>query len=112
MVLGDRKHLAWRKRFLGDENSIRLLSVVGLSLAALTLKYQSIITPDGEGIVVFVAWLALLEGILMALTPAWYVRMKAQAGKALVKNESGQMFWGVIWVLAGAFFTYMGMVLV
>lgn len=111
MVLSDSKHLSFRKKFLRDENNLRLISIFSLSIAALTLRGQSIITPDGEGLVIFFAWLALIEGALMALVPGWYAHMKDRTGKALVKTEAGMTFWGFVFILCGAFFTYMGMVL-
>lgn len=111
MVAGDRSHLSWRRKFLADANNIRLLSVLALSISVATLKYQWEITPDGEGLMVLIVWLGLLEGALMALVPAWYVRMKGQMTRALMNKESGKLFWGIVSVLAGAFFTYMGFVL-
>jgi len=111
MVMGDDKHLQWRSKLLKDVNSIRMLSLLLLAIAVTALKRQSDITADGEGLMVAFVWLALLEGAVMAIFPAWYVRLKSQTSDRMMSSDGATMFFGVVAILFGAFFTYMGVVL-
>jgi hypothetical protein len=111
MVMNDRKHIAWRKKLLSDDNVIRALSVALAVIALATLKMQWEVTPDGEGVMVFLAWLLLLESAFMLLFPSRYGAMKLQAMKVLMPNDATQSFFGFVAILVGALLTYMGLML-
>ena len=111
MVMGDKKCASWRTKFLADTNAIRMASVVLLSVTAATLKYQWELTQDGEGLIVLLAWVTMLEGACMLLFPEWYGQMKSKFLKMVTGSDAAQSFWGFVAILLGAFFTYMGIML-
>ncbi|MEQ1849312.1 MAG: hypothetical protein ABL890_01850 [Candidatus Peribacteraceae bacterium] len=111
MVMNDKKHIAWRKKLLADTNVIRSFSIIVAVIALATLKMQWEITPDGEGVMVVLAWLMLLESAFMLLFPARYSEVKLKVMNALMPNEAMQSFFGFVAILFGALLTYMGLML-
>lgn len=111
MVMGDKKCAAWRMKFVADTNMVRMASVVLLAASVAVLKYQWELTKDGEGLLVLLAWLCLAEGAVMLIMPEWYGQMKTKFLKMLTGSDATQSFWGVVAILLGAFFTYMGLML-
>ena len=111
LVFSDDKHIAWRRKFLKDENILRLFAVVVISVAVTTLRRQHQISADGEGAVVFIAWIALIKGLFMAWWPATFGTYREMVEDSLLDSQAMQMFTGFIMVLLGALFTYLGLVL-
>lgn len=111
LVFSDDKHLVWRRKFLKDENFLRLIAVVVISVAVTTLRRQHQITPDGEGAVVLIAWIVLIKGLVMAWWPATFRKYREMMEDSLLDTESMQTFIGFLMVLLGALFTYLGLVL-
>lgn len=111
LVFSDEKHLAWRRKFLKDENMLRLVAVVVISVAVTTLKRQWQYTPDAEGAIVIVAWIVLLKGLFMAWWPATFAQYREKMEDYLLDTQAMQMFVGFVMVLLGAFFTYLGLIL-
>ncbi len=111
LVFLDEQHLAWRRKFLKDENMLRLISVGVLSIAVTTLRRQYQISPDAEGAVVFIAWIVLLKGVCMALWPASFGVYRAKMEVVMLSSEGMQVFAGFVMVLLGALFTYLGFML-
>jgi hypothetical protein len=66
LVFSDDKHLQWRKKLLKDENMLRLLGMALLMITATTLRYHYRITPDGEGAVIVIAWVAFIKALVNA----------------------------------------------
>lgn len=111
MAFSDEKHMAWRRKFLKDENMLRLIAVAVISVAVTTLRRQYSISPDGEGAMVVIAWIVLFKGLFMAWSPAKFGAMREIIEKSLFDSDVLQAFTGFIMVLLGALFTYLGLVL-
>ncbi len=111
LVFLDEQHMAWRRKFLKDENMLRLIAVGVLSIAITTLRRQYQISSDAEGAIVLIAWIVLLKGIFMALLPATFGAYRAKMEGALLSSEAMQVFAGFVMVLLGALFTYVGFML-
>lgn len=111
LVFSDEKHLAWRRKFLKDENILRLVAVGVISVAVTTLKRQYQVSPDGEGAVVLIAWIVLIKGLVMAWWPATFAKYREMIEDSLLDSQAMQMFTGFVMVLLGAFFTYLGLIL-
>ena len=111
LVFSDASHLEWRKKMLKDENSLRVIGTLVIALAVTTLKYNYRITPDAEGIVIAVAWLALLKGLFIAWWPKTYSRIRMRLEDRFFGSPAMQAFMGFVMVLLGALFTYFGLIL-
>lgn len=111
LVFSDAKYVAWFKKFIKDEASLRLLAVPLVALAVTTLRHQWAITADGEGLVVLLAWATLIKGLAFAWWPSQMVKMKSSVHAFLLGDQGMQMFTGFVMVLLGAFFTYLGVLL-
>lgn len=111
MVFLDEKFLAWRKKIVRDENTLRLAALAVIAVAVTTLRRQWDVSADGEGLIVLLAWIVLIKGALMALFPAAVGRTKEKMEKMLLGTQAMQMFVGFVMVLLGALFTYMGLLL-
>ena len=111
LVFSDEKHMAWRRKFLKDENMLRLLAVAVISIAVTTLRRQHEISPDGEGAIVLIAWIVLLKGLFMAWWPVQFSKVREMLEDSLLDNDAMQVFTGFVMVLLGALFTYLGLVL-
>jgi hypothetical protein len=113
LVFSDDKHLQWRKKLIKDENMLRLLGTALLMISVTTLRYHWRITPDGEGAVIVIAWLAFLKSLFMAWWPARFSVIASKMDGVLLADSSGmQMFTGFVMVLLGALFTYLGLLLI
>ncbi len=111
LVFSDDKYVAWLKKFVKDENSLRLFAVPVLAIAVTTLRHQWQISADGEGIIVVIAWVTFVKGLVLAWWPAQTIRMKAKIHAFILSEHSMQMFTGFVMVLLGALFTYLGLML-
>ncbi len=111
LVFLDEQHIAWRRKFLKDENTLRLISVAVISIAITTLRRQYHFSPDAEGLVVIIAWITLFKGFFMALWPSNFNTFRTKIEDALFDIQAMQMFTGIVMVLLGALFTYLGLVL-
>lgn len=112
LIFSDDKHIAWRRKFLKDDNVLRLIAVVVISVAVTTLRRQHAVTPDAEGAMVLIAWIVLIKGLVMAWWPATFGRYREMMEQSLLDTEGMQIFTGFLMVVLGAFFTYLGIVLV
>lgn len=112
LVFSDEKHLAWRRKFLKDENMLRLIAVAIISVAVTTLRRQYAVSADGEGAIVLIAWIVLLKGLFMAWWPARFGAYREKIEDSLLDSAAMQMFVGFLMVILGALFTYMGFILV
>ncbi len=111
LVFSDEKHLAWRRKFLKDENILRLIGVFVISLAVTTLKRQHAVTGDGEGAIVLIAWITLFKGLFMSWWPKTFGTFREKIEDSLLDSSAMQMFTGFVMVILGALFTYLGLVL-
>jgi hypothetical protein len=111
LVFSDEKHLSWVKKFLKDENMLRLAAIAVISVAVTTLRRQWVISPDGEGVIIAIAWIVLLKGLVMAWWPATIIRVKGRMIESLMDSQGLQSFAGFVMVLLGALFTYLGLIL-
>lgn len=111
LVFSDQKYLAWKKKFLKDENSLRLFGVVIIAVAVTTLRRQWQLSPDAEGAIVVIAWLVLAKGLFAAWWPQTFGAVAQRIDNQLLGSTGSQMFTGFVAVLAGALFTYLGLVL-
>lgn len=111
LVFSNEKHLAWRREVVKDENALRLMALVLLSVAVTTLRYQYRIAWDGEGILVFFAWVTFFKGLFMAGWPATFGNVAEVIESHVMSNQAMEMFAGFIMVLLGALFTYLGLIL-
>ncbi len=91
---------------------LRLIAVTVISVAVTTLRREHSISPDGEGVVVLIAWIVLLKGLFMAWWPARFGAYREKIEGVLLDSAAMQMFVGFLMVILGALFTYMGFVLV
>lgn len=113
LVFSDDKHLQWRKKLLKDENMLRLLGTALLMISVTTLRYHYRVTPDGEGAVIVIAWIAFIKALVLAWWPAKYSVYANRMNDMFVGDSSGmQMFTGFVMVLLGAVFTYLGLLLI
>ncbi len=111
LVFCDEKHLAWRKKFLRDENMMRMIGMAFTMVAAITLRRQWVISGDGEGLVVAVAWFVFAKSLFMAWWPAKYSKMRKRYEEYFFDTPAIQMFVGFLMVLTGALFTYLGILM-
>lgn len=111
LVFSDAKFIAWVKKFTKDENALRLIAVVMISIAVTTLRRQSLLTMDGEGLIVLLAWLVLFKGLVFAWWPAAVLRMTNTMTKTVFASQGLLAFAGFSMVLLGALFTYLGILL-
>jgi hypothetical protein len=111
LVFADSRHLEWREKILKDENALRIVGTILIALAVTTLRYHYRITPDGEGIVIVVAWISLVKGLFMAWWPRHFMRVIARFEGFLFDSSTMQVFTGCVMVLLGALFTFLGLVL-
>lgn len=111
LVFSDDKFIAWMKKFTKDENMLRLTAVVIISIAVTTLRRQSMLTFDGEGLIVLLAWIVLLKGLVFAWWPGRLIRMTDSMTKMLFSSQGLLAFVGFVMVLLGALFTYLGVLL-
>lgn len=111
LVFSDEKHLNWIKKFLKDENMLRLAAIAVISVAVTTLRRQWNISPDGEGLMIAIAWVVLVEGLVMAWWPATIMKIKSRMIDAMMGSPGMQSFVGFVMVLLGALFTYLGLIL-
>lgn len=111
LVFLDEKFLAWKKKFIRDENALRICAFFMISVAVVTLRRQWEISSDGEGVLVLLVWIVLIKGALTALFPAAVGRTKERMEKMLLGTQALQMFAGFVMVLLGALFTYLGILL-
>lgn len=111
LVFSDGSFLEWRKRVLRDENILRLVGAAFTAIAVTTLRYQWRITQDGEGIIVLVAWGVLLKGLFIAWWPRKFVALRERWMRFGEDGGAMMNFFGFVMVLAGALFTYFGLLL-
>lgn len=111
LVFSDDKYVVWLKKFIKDENMLRLSSVPVVAIAVTTLRHQWAISGDGEGIIVLIVWVTLVKGLLLAWWPGQVIRMKSKIDAFMLGEQSMQMFTGFVAVLLGALFTYLGLML-
>ncbi len=111
LVFCDEKHLTWRKKFMKDENMMRIIGMAFTMLAAITLRRQWVISGDGEGLIVAVAWFVLAKSLFMAWWPAKYSKMRERYEEYFFDTPAIQMFVGFLMVLGGALFTYLGILM-
>ncbi len=111
MVFSDGKFMVWRKKLLKDEQTLRLFAAAMVGIAVTTLRRQWHVSADGEGIVVFLAWVTLVKGLFMAWWPGVSSRIGSSLEDSLLDSDAMQAFTGFVMVLLGALFTYLGLVL-
>lgn len=111
LVFSDSQHLQWREKMLKDENALRVLGTILIALTVTTLRYHFQISPDGEGIVIAIAWLSLAKGLFMAWWPRHFMGIIARFEGFLFDSSTMQVFTGCVMVLLGALFTFLGLVL-
>ncbi len=110
MLFAEREAVAWRKKLLKDDVSLRLLGGAAVVVCALALKTKWFVTQDAEGIVVVLAWLGLLKGLLITWWPAHFAQM-VQWEEKQFDGPFWQMLFGLAAIMVGAFLTYLGLVL-
>lgn len=110
LVFADSAAVNWRKKVMKDDVLLRLLGGLAAIVAALTLNNQWVITADGEGLIVFLAWLTLIKGVVLAWWPTQFMKMMGWK-EQMLSIPAGRLACGVIIVILGAFLTYMGMML-
>lgn len=111
LVFSDSKFVAWIKKLIKDETSLRIMALPIVAIAVTTLRRQWEVTPDGEGAIVVLVWLTLLKGLAYAWFPAQIVKFRSGIDAFLFGDQSMQMFTGFVMVLLGALFTYLGLIL-
>lgn len=111
LVFSDSAHLEWREKVLKDENALRIVGTILVALAVTTLRYHFRVTPDGEGVIIVVAWMALAKGLFIAWWPKHFMQITMRFEGFLFDSSTMQIFTGCIMVLLGALFTFLGLVL-
>jgi heme/copper-type cytochrome/quinol oxidase subunit 2 len=111
LVFGDEKHVAWRKKMMNDDNMLRVFGAVFLALSVSVLKYQYRVTPDGEGLMVALAWVTFVKSAIISLCPGHYSAFATHWMDMVYDNSHLQAFLGFMMVLFGALFTYLGLML-
>ena len=112
LVFSDKQVTAWRKKVMKDETALRYMGLFWSVLAVLVLKTQPHFTPDADGLLVVVAWIILVKGLFTAWWPDQYSEMRLNLEKTWLKTHESHMTLGVIMIGVGAFFTYLGLILV
>lgn len=110
LLFAERDAVAWRKKFLKDDVSIRIIGGAIVVLAALTLKTKWDVSADAEGLVVFLAWLTLIKGLFVTWWPAHYAQLLQWEDKHF-DAPAWQMLFGLLVILFGALLTYLGLAL-
>ena len=112
LVFSDETYVVWWKKLTKDQNMLRILATAFIAISVTTLRYHWRITPDGEGIIVTVAWIVFLKSIFVAWWPAMFVKLHGRSYDYLLAVPSLQAFAGFLMVLLGALFTYFGLILI
>lgn len=112
LIFCNEKHLRWRRKFLQDENMVRVAGAVLAALTVTVVRRQWLVTPDIEGAMVFVAWLLLLEGLFAAWCPDRFIRLRARWEDILLDYTGAQITLGFVLIFLAAGFTYLGLILV
>ncbi len=110
-VFSDKHYTEWCKKVLKDPNTLRVVGMVGVMIAALTLKRQWHIRYDAEGFIVLVAWLTFVKCLFAAWWPVTFSRAQEWKRKTMYATPASQAFMGFVMVLLGALFTYIGILL-
>lgn len=111
LVFADDRYVTWLKKFIKDENLLRLAALPFVAIAVTTLGRQWQVSMDGEGLIVLLAWLTLAKSLLLAWWPARIIKLKTPVYAFLLGEQPMQMFTGFVMVLLGALFTYLGLML-
>ena len=111
LIFGDKDAVSWRKKILRDESTLRFIGITFSVLAVLTLKKQWNFTPDPDGLVILIAWASLAKGLLMAWWPDQFVALKGSWNDRMLSTPLMQTITGLLMVIVGAFFTYLGLVM-
>ncbi len=112
LVFNEKRATAWHKKILKSETVLRYTGIIMAVLAILALKTQWHYTPDADGIVVVVAWATLVKALFIAWWPEQYSQMRTGFEHQWLKTHESHMTLGVVLIALGAFFTYLGLVLV
>ena len=111
LVFLSEKYLRWQRKILKDENAMRLIGTGLAMISSVTLRRQWRIGLDGEGFVIFVAWIVLLKSLFLAWWPSRFATLRERLEDRLTDIPALQVFVGCMMVLLGALFTYFGVVL-
>ena len=111
LVFSDASHLEWRRKLLKDENMLRIAGTAFIALSVTTLRWNWRLTPDAEGLIVFVAWLTFLKTIFMAWWPRTFSAFAWNLEEKIFSSTTLLAFVGFVTVLLGALFTYLGLIL-
>lgn len=111
LVFDDRKHIAWRKTVMNDEQMIRVVGTVFACLSVITLREHAILSKDIAGFVVFSAWVALAKSLVAAFSPSSTVAFYALVLRRFGNDDGGVLLTGFLTVLLGALYTYIGLAL-
>jgi hypothetical protein len=109
MIFAEDQAIAWRRKLLKDEVVVRLLGAFLAVIAGMALRTQWMVTADGEGIIVFIAWIQLIKGAYLAWWPNKYAELIAWDEEKF-HAPVWQVLHGILMIFAGAFLTYLGII--
>lgn len=112
LVFSDKRMTAWRRKMQKDETFLRMTGTVFAVISVLVLKTQSTFTPDADGVLVVIAWIILVKALFMAWWPDQYSQMRIKFEESWMRTKQSHMMLGILMLLAGAFFTYLGLILI
>lgn len=109
MIFAEDQAIAWRRKLLKDDVAIRLFGAAMAIFSAMALRTQWVVTGDGEGIIVFIAWVQMIKGLYIAWWPSKYSELIAWDEEKF-HAPVWQVLHGVLMVFIGAFLTYLGII--
>jgi hypothetical protein len=112
LVFSEKRVTTWRKRMMKDETVLRYMGVLWAVLAVLALKHQSSLTPDADGLIVLIAWIILVKALFISWWPEQYSQLRMNFEQKWFRTHESHMTLGVVMLALGAFFTYLGLILI
>ncbi|MDD5054850.1 MAG: hypothetical protein PHZ00_01115 [Candidatus Peribacteraceae bacterium] len=111
LIFCNEKHLEWRRKFFLDENMVRAAGAILAAVVVTVVRRQWLVTPDGEGVMVLLAWLLLFTGLFAAWWPDRFIALRSKWERILFDYRGAQITLGFVLIFLAAGFTYLGLIL-
>lgn len=107
LVFSEKKAVAWMKKWMKNDDSLRVVGAIMVFVTVLLLMHTWRLTWDAEGLVVLLAWLTLVKGLFFV----WAPEIPSKLSLSFLTPATALLA-GFALLVWGALLTFLGYILV